>query len=124
MLAVDTEVMLCVSEGNMPNNQVTPSIASMIRGSQSTADSQPSALEAPPSGGSASGSNSKYAGQPDFEAWRKANPGVPEVVQDGAFENSKSRVPPSVNMPMSQALTPPVDPYQNLANKATGRLYK
>lgn len=93
----------------------------LISGSDSSADSQPAAPAAPPPGGSVAGS--KYADDPGFQAWRSQNPHVPDVVMDNAFENARSRAPGG-DMPVFNSLVQPVDPYHNLANRATGKMYK
>lgn len=61
---------------------------------------------------------SKYANDPNFQAWQAANPNVPAVVADLAYENSLSAPTPDTQ-PIPQATVPnTVNPYQNMANYA------
>jgi len=60
---------------------------------------------------------SKYANDPNYQAWKAANPNVPGVVADLAYENSMSKGSQDAAMPAAPAQASPT-PYQNFANYA------
>lgn len=86
----------------------------LLGGGDSASGMQPSAPVAPPTGGPAAGSI-----DPIDIAAAKYGWGPQQIANMKAMRGS----PPPTAMPMHNAIAQ-VDPYQNLANKATGGSYK